>query len=188
MATGLRITKSSAQSSAASTRGARATRLTRAGRSTSSTNRSQEEVSMSSAQVEAMKEELAKLRRDSAEAKKAAEAKRKIGESLSFFLYTGNATNLFLLGSRKRTTDSRLSQEMEEEIFESSSTSKRPRIDDLPSGADDCDDLDEDEEALANSLPSLPTHSRSNSVRRNRTFVSDDEHEEQGTLSYSCLF
>ena len=85
MATGPRITKSSAQSSAASTRGARATRLTRAGRSTSGTNRSQEEVSMSSAQVEAMKEELAKLRRDSAEAKKAAEAKRKIGESLSIF-------------------------------------------------------------------------------------------------------
>jgi len=88
-------TQSAANRGVSAARGGRGTRGGRGGgrggRATTTTSAAsqpdQEEVSISLAEVEAMKAELEKLRKASnAEAKKAAEAKRKIGESLLNFI------------------------------------------------------------------------------------------------------
>jgi hypothetical protein len=140
----------------------------RGGRPTTATasQMDQEEVSMPSAEVEAMKAELEMLRKtNNAQAKKAAEAKRKIGES--FFQFCENINIICLPESRKRTAD-RLSQEMEEE--EDHSTAKRTRTNSL---LQDDHHLDEDEQALARNLPPVSTsRSRSNII------LSDDDRQE----------
>jgi hypothetical protein len=185
-------TQSAANRGVSAARGARGTRGGRGGgrggHATTTTSAAsqpdQEEVSISLAEVEAMKAELEKLRKASnAEAKKAAEAKRKIGES---FLNFPNHTN-FPPESRKRTAD-RLSQEMEEEEEEEDSTerassSKRLRTNSLFL----YDDLDEDEQALAKSLPPVSTSrpSTSGPVRRSNIISSDDDiQEQQGECSF----
>jgi hypothetical protein len=126
----------------------------------------QEEVSMPSAEVEAMKAELEMLRKtNNAQAKKAAEAKRRVGQSFLNFCESININ--CLPESRKRTAD-RLSHEMEEE--EEHSTGKRTRT---ISPLQDDHDLDEDEQALARNLPPVSTsRSRSNII------LSDDDHQE----------
>ena len=121
---------------------------------------------MPSAEVEAMKAELEMLRKtNNAQAKKAAEAKRRVGQS--FINFCENININCLPESRKRTAD-RLSQEMEEE--EEHSTGKRTRT---ISPLQDDHDLDEDEQALARNLPPVSTsRSRSNII------LSDDDHQE----------
>ena len=107
---------------------------------------------------------------NNAQAKKAAEAKRRVGEP--FLNFCENINLNCLPESRKRTAD-RLSQEMEEE--EEHSTGKRTRT---TSPLQDDHDLDEDEQALARNLPPVSTsRSRSNII------LSDDDHQEEESKS-----
>lgn len=165
-------TQSAANRGVSAARGGRGARGGRSGgrggRPTTATpsQMDQEEVSMPSAEVEAMKAELEMLRKtNNAQAKKAAEAKRRGGES--FLNFCENININCLPESRKRTAD-RLSQEMEEE--EDHSTAKRTRTNSL---LQDDHHLDEDEQALARNLPPVSTsRSRSNII------LSDDDRQE----------
>jgi hypothetical protein len=165
-------------------RGGRGARGGRSGgkgvRTTAASHADQEGVStMSSAEVEAMKAELEKLRKASnAEAKKVAEATRKIGES---FLNFSDDIDINLPSeSRKRTAD-RLSEEMEEENSDFAGRTKHPRINLhlQQESQEQGDDLDEDEEALARSLPPVSTSSLPPvgplQVRRSNVILSSDD-------------
>jgi hypothetical protein len=134
------------------------------------------EVTVSVTELEAMKEEISKLRRaNKAEANKAAEEKRKLGELILHHLYRSSP---IVLDTRKRTA-LQLSQEKkglgEDNLAPESSdtdgpSSKRRKVTG-PILAFEDTDLDEEEEDLANRLPQV------NKAANSRRVVMSEEPE-----------